>query len=114
MAIMRLYGHALVAGNDPHIMGIVLRSLQMLDEQWKLYHKEVFQTHLLAQFQYALIGALVSPEGALCYDQMIGTLYEMGQVNMKRLHEAFYMFGFSAENKLVQEICLATVSGERE
>lgn len=111
MAIMRLYGHALVAGNDPHIMGIVLRSLQKLDEQWKLYHKEVFQTHLLAQFQYALIGALVSPEGALCYDQMIGTLYEMGQVNMKRLHEAFYMFGFSAENKLVQEICLATVSG---
>lgn len=113
MAMMRLYGHALVAGNDPHIMGIVLESLQRLDEQWKLYHKEVFQTHLLAQFQYALIGALVSPEGALCYDQMIGTLYTMGQVNMKRLHEAFYMFGFSADNKLVQEICLATVSGGR-
>lgn len=111
MAIMRLYGHALVAGNDPHIMGIVLRSLQKLDEQWKLYHKEVFQTHLLAQFQYALIGALVSPEGALCYDQMITTLYTMGQVNMKRLHEAFYMFGFSADNKMVQEICLATVRG---
>ena len=91
-------------------MAIVLQSLQKLDDQWKLYHKEVFQTHLLAQFQYALIGALVSPEGALCYDQMLNTLYTMGQVNIKRLHEAFYMFGFSADNKLVQEICLATVS----
>lgn len=110
MAIMSLYGRALVAGNDPHVMDIVLRSLQRLNEHWKLYHKEVFQSQLLSSFQYALIGALISPEGALCHDLMMTTLYTMGQVNMKRLHESFYMIGFSVDNKSVQEICLTTVS----
>lgn len=34
----------------------------------------------------------------------------MGQVNISKLHESFVSVGYSAESKLLEDICLATVS----
>uniref|UniRef100_A0A1B0CSC0 Exportin-1/Importin-beta-like domain-containing protein n=2 Tax=Lutzomyia longipalpis TaxID=7200 RepID=A0A1B0CSC0_LUTLO len=78
LAILTMYGDALVQ-NDPHICQIVLKSLQAVNEHWKLYQREAFQTHLLPSFQYTIINCLLMPEGALVYDQLMQTLFTMGQ-----------------------------------
>ncbi|XP_059609404.1 exportin-6 [Phlebotomus argentipes] len=104
LAILTMYGDALVQ-NDPHICQIVLKSLQAVNEHWKLYQKETFQTHLLSSFQYTLINCLLMPEGALFYDQLMQTLFTMGQVNTQTLYRSFLSAGFTPESEMVREIC---------
>lgn len=109
LAIFNSYGQALVIGNDPNITRTVLDSLQNLNERWKLFHRALFKTNLLASFQCALINALLSAEGALHYDLLNGVLFSMGQVDKLKLHESFMSIGFTATNsKVIEEICLAT------
>ncbi|GAB0091365.1 exportin-6-A [Sergentomyia squamirostris] len=104
LAILTMYGDALVQ-NDPHICQIVLKSLQSINEHWKLYQKEAFQQHLLSSFQYTLINYLLMPEGALAYDQLMQTLFTMGQVNTQTLYRSFLTVGFAPESEIVREIC---------
>uniref|UniRef100_A0A6B2EEA4 Putative nuclear transport receptor crm1/msn5 importin beta superfamily n=1 Tax=Phlebotomus kandelakii TaxID=1109342 RepID=A0A6B2EEA4_9DIPT len=104
LAILTMYGDALVQ-NDPHICQIVLKSLQAVNEHWKLYQKETFQVHLLQSFQFTLINCLLMPEGALFYDQLMQTLFTMGQVNTQTLYRSFVAAGFAPESDIVREIC---------
>ncbi|XP_053698424.1 exportin-6-A [Sabethes cyaneus] len=107
-AIMNAYGQAIVCSNDPHITRATLQSLQALNERWKLYQRDFFRTQLLQSFQAAIIKALVAPEGILHYELFLAVLYNMGEVEMKRLHETFTGIGFPADSQKVDEVCMAT------
>lgn len=110
LAILTAYGHAIVAGNDPHITRILLTSLQSLNERFKLFGRPIFKDNLLSSFHVALINALISPEGALHIDLLLGVLFTMGQVNPSQLHASFMTLGYSSDSKMVESVCLAVVS----
>lgn len=107
LAILTGYGHALVAGNDPHITRILLTSLQSLNERFKLFSRPFFRERLLTSFHVALINALISPEGALHIDLLLAVLFTMGQVDAAQLHSSFVTLGYAANGKMVQDVCLA-------
>lgn len=109
LAILTAYGHAIVAGNDPHITRILLTSLQSLNERFKLFGRPIFKENLLSSFHVALINALISPEGALHIDLLLGVLFTMGQVNPSQLHASFMTLGYSSDSKMVESVCLAVV-----
>lgn len=110
LAILTAYGHAIVAGNDPHITRILLTSLQSLNERFKLFGRPIFKDNLLSSFHVALINALISPEGALHIDLLLGVLFTMGQVSPSQLHASFMTLGYSSDSKMVESVCLAVVS----
>lgn len=107
LAILTGYGHALVAGNDPHLTRILLTSLQSLNERFKLFGRPFFRERLLSSFHVALINALISPEGALHIDLLLAVLFTMGQVDAAQLHNSFVSLGYAANAKMVQDVCLA-------
>lgn len=108
--ILNAYGQALVTVIDPHITRILLTSLQSLNDRWKLFSREFFKVNLLASFLHALISGVIAPEGILHQDLLISVIYQMGRANVTALHSSFVSVGYSADAKIVEEICLATVS----
>lgn len=111
LSILTSYGRVLVQGDDPQVKRIILISLQRLNERWKLFDRDFFKENLLMSFQCAFINALVAPEGALHYDLLMSILFTMGQIHVEKFHQSFISSGmFGGEDKLVQDICLSTVS----
>lgn len=111
LAILNTYGQALVQIIDPHITQTVLASLQCLHEQWKLYDRQFFKTHLLASFLSTLLDLLVSPHGILHHDQIINVLFSMGQVDEtlfnNKLSEKYQ--AYIPESKCIYDISTAKV-----
>lgn len=108
-AILTAYGEALVNPIDPHITRMVLTSLQSLNDRWKLFSREFFKTNLLPLFLHHLISGVIKPDGILHQDLLISVIYQMGRVNVSALHSSFVSVGYSADARIVEEICLATV-----
>lgn len=110
MALMNAYGQILVTGNDPNIVRIVLMSMQSVHEKWRLYQRPLFKENLLGSFQSALISVLISGEGALHFDILSSALFAMSQVDALKMRESFANAGLPINMKLIDEICLTTVS----
>lgn len=110
LAILTAYGQALVTAIDPHITSKMLTSLQSLHERWKLFDRDFFKTNLQSSFLFALINALLAPDGILHQEQFINVLFAMSQTNIAVLHSTFVSIGYVPESKIVEEICLAKVS----
>ncbi|KAL9880958.1 exportin-6-like isoform X1 [Glossina fuscipes] len=106
MAIMNAYGQILISGNDPNIVRIVLNSLQSVHDRWRLYQRPLFKDNLLASFQSALISVLLTGEGALHFDLLANTLFNMSQVDNIKMRESFAQAGLPINMKLIDEICL--------
>lgn len=109
LAILTAYGQALVSIIDPHITSKMLSSLQSLHERWKLFNRDFFQRNLQSSFLFALINALLAPDGILHQEQLINVLFAMSQSNIGALHSTFVSVGYVPESKIVEEICLAKV-----
>ena len=110
MAIMNAYGQIVVTGNDPNIVRTVLMSMQNVHEKWRLYQRPLFKENLLASFQRALINVLMSGEGALHFDLLANALFSMAQVDALKMRESFANAGLPVNMKIIDEICLTTVS----
>lgn len=110
MAIMNAYGQILVTGNDPNIVRTVLMSMQNVHEKWRLYQRQLFKENLLASFLSALINVLLSGEGALHFDMLASALFAMSQVDNLKMRESFANAGLPINLKIIDEICLTTVS----
>ncbi|XP_055383125.1 exportin-6-A [Condylostylus longicornis] len=107
--ILTSYGRGLVnCSNDPHLVRTILISLQNLNERWQLYYRDFFKSNLLQSFQYALLNLMLIPEGAIHQELLLQVLFDMGQVNINKLHESFLSVGFTNNLKFVEEICLST------
>lgn len=109
MAILNIYGQALVHTIDPHITQTILTSLQCLQERWKLFERQFFKTNLLASFLGTLLHLLVLPNGILHHDQIISVLFHMAQVDGNMLKSTFSAIQCVSGEKLIHDICLAKV-----
>lgn len=109
LAMLTAYGHALcTCAHDPHLIALLLRSLQSLHERQQLFARPLFRDQLLQSFHRALITALIAtPVGALHADAMLGVLYTMGRVSTQQLHGSFVQLGFAADNARVEQVCVA-------
>lgn len=111
MRIFTAYGQFLVNGannSDPNVIRIILRSLEKLNEIWKLYDKIFFKTYLLKSFLSTLIRLAISPEGGLFYDQCLSILFTMSEKNKPVLHDSFISIGYPPDVKIIQQICETT------
>lgn len=106
-AILQAYGYALFKKIDPHIIRTVLISLQSMNDRFKLFHREFFKENFQTSFMVELIRILLSADGILHQEQLIGLLFGMGQSNVNALHSSFVSYGYEPEAKIVEEICLA-------
>lgn len=109
LAILNAYGQALVQIIDPHITQKVLASLQCLHERWKLFGRDFFKTNLLELFLNTLLKLLISPNGILHQDQLINVLFNMSQVDVYVLGNAFVGLGYEPKSKFIHDICSAKV-----
>lgn len=109
LSILNIYGQALENIIDPHITQTVLASLQCLQERWKLFDRQFFKSNLLALFLETLFKLLLSPNGALHYDQLINVLFCMGLVDGTTLESTFVALGYAPGSKFIQDICSAKV-----
>lgn len=102
------YGQFLCNGTnsqDPNVIRIILSSLEKLNELWRLFDKVFFKNFLLKSFLCTLIRLVISPGGILFFDQIISITFTMAEKNKPMLHECFVSIGYSADVKIIQQIC---------
>lgn len=108
LTIFNAYGHMLVSGRDPHVISIVLNSLEKLNTRWRLYSRPFFINNLMSSFHHAIINALISPV-ALHYDLLMQILFTMCEIDRNKTMESFTNIGFQ-NSPLVNSLISATVS----
>lgn len=107
MKIFTSYGQFLCNSPiDPNCGRVILKSLESLNEKWRLYDKTFFKNSLLKSFLCTLLRLVISPDGILFYDQIILILFYMSEKNKPALQECLATV-LTDKSKIIQ-LCQVT------
>lgn len=88
IAILQAFGHSLTQP-DVTLFAQNLDSLEMLNQKWKLYHKELFRDQFLGLYLTVLLNTLINKSHALLAEDIAAAIFNMASVDF---HTFYYSF----------------------